>query len=83
MTKFSEEQLRALGNKVWMIFNRFLNLGFTWQDAKQGTIDEIAEQRETFDSSFEVDENDPLRSEAIWEVRMNQFKQLEIFTEAI
>jgi hypothetical protein len=67
------EQHRQLVNKAWQLFNAALNTGKSWDAAKAACLEDVKTQQDRFDGAFVVNEADPLHSEAVWNIRMDQF----------
>lgn len=74
---------QAIANKAWMLFNSSLNQGMQWEDAIVDALMSAEKLKLEYDQNFEPDENDPLKSEAIWNRSMNQFDKLSATIRAI
>jgi hypothetical protein len=79
----SQEQIGKLHNKVWTMFNENLNHAVAWEDSRKMVIEELTDNKAKFDDGFEVSDTDPLFSEKVWEVRMEQFDLLINIAKAI
>jgi len=74
MQELTREQ--SVANKAWTMFNANLNAGLCWEDAKTETELDAEKMRIDWDQNFQVDEDDPIRSEKVWEKGMNKFDLL-------
>lgn len=65
------------------MFNRNLNTGLEWNDAKTETMLDAEKLKVEYDQSFDEKHGDVEGSEFIWERSMDQFNSLISKIEAI
>jgi hypothetical protein len=65
------------------VFNAQLNQGLEWNSARETAVEEALKMKASYDDYFCIDDQDPVKSEAIWTKNMNYFDVLIQTIQAI